>query len=187
MFQKMSSKKNGLIAIIILICCLLPFIVFSLSTNKMSYNVEKMSEEHYYKISIRGNQGEIIYEGDYKVSPQMNVIGKNTMIVTVGAGDAQSSIFINGKMGKVSDAYDVIAACNEKLVVYGTYEDGQMKIIIRDIYDKGKCYKEITDMFPDTAVGHYLIKDAQIINNHLVHLTYYVDDWKEKERLVFLW
>ena len=38
------------------------------------------------------------------------------------------------------------------------------------------------DTFPNVAVGLYIIKDAQILDEHSVDLTYYVgDEWKEKE------
>ncbi len=72
-------------------------------------------------------------------------------------------------------------------MVYGIYEDEQLKIVIRDIYDKDKVYKEVIDTFPNVAVGSYIIKDAQIIDEHSVDLTYYVGDaWEEKEEVVVL-
>ena len=47
--------------------------------------------------------------------------------------------------------------------------------------------QEIIDTFPVVAVGSYLIKEVQIIDDHTVHVTYYVnDDWEEKEELIVL-
>lgn len=43
------------------------------------------------------------------------------------------------------------------------------------------------DTFPNVAVGSYIIKDAQILDEHSVDLTYYVgDEWKEKEKIIRL-
>lgn len=73
------------------------------------------------------------------------------------------------------------------LVVYGICEDGNLKIVIRDIYNKDEVYKEIIDEFPDIAVGSYLIKDARVMNNHLVYLNYYLgNDWKTKKKIIFI-
>lgn len=97
-------------------------------------------------------------------------------MVTIGFGDAWTTKFINGKTNRISDSFVNISAYNEELVVYGIYEDGQLKIIIRNIYDKEAAYEEVVDEFPNVAVGSYIIKDAQIIDNHSVHLTYYVNN-----------
>lgn len=97
------------------------------------------------------------------------------------------STFINGKTGNVSKSFENVSGYNEKLVVYAIYEEGNLKIIIRDIYNKDKVYKEIIDEFPNVAVGSYIIKDAQVINNHLVYLNYYLgNDWKEEKKFIFV-
>lgn len=71
--------------------------------------------------------------------------------------------------------------------MYGIYENAKLKIVIRDIYDEDIVYKEITDQFPGVAVGSYIIKDAEIVSDNLVHITYYIgDNWKEKEVFVNL-
>lgn len=192
--KKTGTKKIVIIAAIVIICCILAFIVARLmpnqttyrtEENQMTYHMEQTGEESY-KVSVYNRKGEMLYEDEYLREPQITQVGEHTMMVTVGAGDACSSIFINEETGEISEAYDVAAAYSEQLIVYGTYEDGQMKIIIRDIYDKDKCYKEITDTFADTAVGHYLIKDAEITDDSSVNITYYIGDWEEKSTVVVL-
>lgn len=199
--KKIMMKKRIVIAIIAMICCIPLFVILSLMPsrmacrmetvsmaccvegNPMAYRMEEAGGE--YRVSVYNYKGEMLYKDAYLREPRITPVGKHTMMVTEGAGDACSSIFINEKTGEISEAYDVAAACSEQLIVYGTYEDGQMKIIIRNIYDKDKCYKEITDTFADTAVGHYLIKDAEIIGDFWVCITYYVDDWEEKSIRLF--
>ncbi|MBD5494783.1 MAG: hypothetical protein HDR12_10515, partial [Lachnospiraceae bacterium] len=169
----------------VIICALIVLAILNLVPCKMSYNVEEVNNK--YVVSITNNHGKTIYENTYNAYPIILQVGENTVSVTIGAGDYWTTKFINGKTNRISDYFENISACSEQLVVYGIYEDGELKIVIRDIYDKEKVYKEIIDTFPVVAVGSYLIKDAQIIDDHTVHLTYYVNnDWEEKEEIVFL-
>lgn len=147
--------------------------------------IEKQGENYF--VSINDNQGIIIYEDLYSLEPIISKVGKNSIIITVGGGDSWQSKFINGKKGKVSESFENVSAYNEKIVIYAIYEEGNLKIIIRDIYNKDEVYKEIIDEFPDIAVGSYIIKDARVINNHLVYLNYYLgNDWKEKKTFIFV-
>ena len=68
--------------------------------------------------------------------------------------------------------------------IYGR-ENNVKKKNIKKVYSYCRVYKEVIDTFPDVAVGSYIIKDAQIIDEHSVHLTYYVGNgWEEKEKLI---
>lgn len=182
--MKKASYKNVFIVLIAISCAVCLFI-FKCLPDKMAYTVDKNEEN--YAVSITNNQGKKIYEHSYKSEPVISKAGENTFIVTVGRGDCWTTSFINGKTGKVSENFENISSYNENLVVYGIYDDDKLKIIIRDIYDKEKAYKEIIDDFPDLAVGSYVIKDSKVINDHLVYIKYYTgDEWEEKENLVFL-
>lgn len=170
--------KRKLASIIIIICCL----VFALKfiPHKVSYSVE-MNQDGYI-VSVIDIHGKLIYEEFYQLEPVVSEVGDYTVMVTAGKGDSIVFKFINGKTGRISDNFENISTYNEQLVVYGIYEDEKLKIVIRDIYDKDIIYKEITDTFPNVAVGSYIIKDAEILSDCLVHITYYTgDDWKEKD------
>lgn len=150
-----------------------------------SYNVEK--SQNGYVVSITDIHGKLLYEDFYQLEPIISEIGKDTIMVTAGKGDSIAYKFINRKSGKISDSYENISTYNEQLVVYGIYENAKLKIVIRDIYDEDIVYKEITDQFPGVAVGSYIIKNAEIVSDNLVHITYYIgDNWKEKEVFVNL-
>lgn len=150
-----------------------------------SYNVEK--SQNGYVVSITDIHGKLLYEDLYQLEPIISEIGKDTVMVTAGKGDSIAYKFINRKSGKISYSYENISTYNEQLVVYGIYENAKLKIVIRDIYDEDIVYKEITDQFPSVAVGSYIIKDAEIVSDNLVHITYYIgDNWKEKEVFVNL-
>lgn len=137
-----------------------------------SQDFDKLQDDNYF-VQIMDNQGEIIYENLYMLEPVVEKIGENTVVVTVGRGDQWNTVFVNGQTGEVSETFGNVCAYNENIVVYGIY-DGQLKIIIRDVYDTGNLYKEIIDNFPSVAVGSYLIKDAKVISDNFVYLNYYV-------------
>ena len=182
--KKIISKKSIVVALIV-ICCLIVFAILTLLPNKMSYSVEKVNGT--YNVSVNNRWGKRIYENVYELEPTIIQVDKDTVLIRNGKGDSWTAKFINGKTNRVSDSFENISAYNGQLVVYGIYEDEQLKIVIRDIYDKDKVYKEVIDTFPNVAVGAYIIKDAQIIDENSVHLTYYVcNEWEEKDKVIIL-
>ena len=184
MLKKIISKK-GIVITLIAVCCLMAFAIFMLLSNKISYTVEEI--DGTYEVIVNNRWGKRIYENVYGVEPIIMQVDKDTLLISTGRGDSWITKFVNGKTNRVSDDFENISAYNGQLVVYGIYEDEQLKIVIRDIYDKDKVYKEVIDTFPNVAVGSYIIKDAQIIDEHSVDLTYYVgDEWEEKEEVVLL-
>ena len=184
MLKKIISKK-GIVITLIVVCCLMAFAIFMILSNKISYTVEEVNGT--YNVSVNNRCGKRIYENAYGVEPIIMQVDKDTILIRTEKGDSRITKFINGKTNRVSDNFENISAYNGQLVVYGIYEDEQLKIVIRDIYDKDKVYKEVIDTFPNVAVGSYIIKDAQIIDEHSVDLTYYVgDEWKEKEEVILL-
>ena len=184
MLKKIISKK-GIVITLIVVCCLMAFAIFMILSNKISYTVEEVNGT--YNVSVNNRCGKRIYENAYGVEPIIMQVDKDTILIRTGKGYSRITKFINGKTNRVSDNFENISAYNGQLVVYGIYEDEQLKIVIRDIYDKDKVYKEVIDTFPNVAVGSYIIKDAQIIDEHSVDLTYYVgDEWEEKEEVILL-
>lgn len=184
MLKKIISKK-GIVITLIVVCCLMAFAIFMILSNKISYTVEEVNGT--YNVSVNNRCGKRIYENAYGVEPIIMQVDKDTILIRTGKGDSRITKFINGKTNRVSDNFENISAYNGQLVVYGIYEDEQLKIVIRDIYDKDKVYKEVIDTFPNVAVGSYIIKDAQIIDEYSVDLTYYVgDEWEEKEEVILL-
>ena len=184
MLKKIISKK-GIVITLIVVCCLMAFAIFMILSNKISYTVEEVNGT--YNVSVNNRCGKRIYENAYGVEPIIMQVDKDTILIRTGKGDSRITKFINGKTNRVSDNFENISAYNGQLVVYGICEDEQLKIVIRDIYDKDKVYKEVIDTFPNVAVGSYIIKDAQIIDEHSVDLTYYFgDEWEEKEEVILL-
>lgn len=179
------KKRTIPIAVVIMVIVLLLFLIIKISSGKVTYSVDM--RDNTYIVSIYSGEGNKIYENTYRIEPIISIIGKDTVVITSGRGDLWNTRFVDGKTGRVSDIYENVSAYNEEIVVYAIYEEGKIKIIIRDIYDKDKLYKEVNDSFPNVAVGSYVIEDAQIVNDQLVYLKYYVgDDGEEKEEYIYL-
>lgn len=183
--RKRIMFRKKYVVFIIAICCFIIMIALQFVPDQMLYSIKE--DGNHWIVSIKDRNGETVYEDSYEVEPVISEIGKNTIMITAGRGNAWTSRFVNGKMGKVSDSFENVSACNENLVVYAAYKEGEMKIIIRDIYDESKTYKEITDNFPDVAVGSYIIKEAKVINHYLVYIEYYAgSDWKETKKHFYM-
>lgn len=151
MLKKEIFKKKKIIIQIIVICCFIWMITLESLPNRMTYSIEEQGDMYF--LSISDNQGKKIYENQYYAYPIVLKVGKNTIRIVTGKGDCRQSQFINGKTGSISDYFENVSGYNEKLVVYAIYEEGNLKIIIRDIYNKDESYKEIIDEFPNVAVG----------------------------------
>ena len=143
MLKKIISKK-GIVITLIVISCLIVFTILMILSDKISYNVEEVNGN--YNVSVNNRWGKRIYENVYGVAPIIMQVGKDTILIRTGKGDSWITKFINGKTNRVSDDFENISAYNGQLVVYGIYEDEQLKIVIRDIYDKDKVYKEVIDI-----------------------------------------
>ena len=59
------------------------------------------------------------------------------------------------------------------------YEDGMMKIIVQDIFDKNKFHLEVIRDYAPVAVGRYMIIDAEFSDDTTLCLEYYSgEEWE---------
>lgn len=156
-------------------------------TASLAYEIDR--DEEGYKVSVYDSQENLLYEDSYPGEPVVKRIGKDTLEIHEGAGNTGWSVFINGETGEASEPIVDVIACNEQIAVYPVFEDGNFKIIIRDIYNEN-AYEEITDDFPPVATGTGFIKEAKVLDRYTVYLDYYTgdsgngDEWEEKKIVV---
>ncbi|GFI03607.1 hypothetical protein IMSAGC005_02444 [Lachnospiraceae bacterium] len=126
----------------------------------------------YYSPS--GGTLQVFSEEYYHVQPFIEVIGKDIITLEVSGGlDCLWTRFINVKDGNVSEKFDNVAAYNSDKVVYLAYKDGDMKIIVQDIFDENKYYFEIIRDYAPVAVGKYMIIDVKFLDDVTLYLEYY--------------
>lgn len=145
----------------------------SADNGDLTYSISK--EGDHSVLIVKDDQGNELYSDTFEtdLEPAVNAINQDTIEIIYGRGDWHQSIFINGRTGQVSPVIDDVYASDGKLAVHAGFIDGQMKIIIQDIYDGEKGYEEIIDDFPPVAVGNHLIQNVTFLDDDRIKISYY--------------
>lgn len=145
-------------------------------------------EDYYYEVIIKQYDGKVIISEEYHcLEPIVQEIDKDMLTVTVGRGDYWVTRFINVRDGVVSEGFGNMVAYSHDKVVYPAYKDGDMKIIVQDIFDENKYYYEIIRDYAPVAVGKYMIIDAKFLDDTTLYLKYYRgEEWEEVEEIIDL-
>ena len=158
----------------------------------LTYSMSREGENSV--LVVKDDGGKELYSDTFETGyePVVSVIDQDTIEIIYGKGDWHQSVFVNGRTGQVSPTIDDVLAANGKWAVHAGFIDGQMKIIIEDIYGEEKGYKEIIDDFPPVAVGNHLIQDVTFLDDDRVEINYYIgqdenaDGWTVKTATVSL-
>ncbi len=183
----MNLKRIG--RLICVIFCIVIIIVFVGEKYDISNTYTVIENENYnYKVIIRQYNGKIILSEEYyHLWPIVQEVGKDILTLTLGNGDCWLTRFINVKDGNVSEQFENILTYSSDKVVYPKYEDGVMKIIVQDIFDKERCYYEVLRDYAPDAVGKYMVIDATFLDETTLHLQYYSgEDWEEVSEVIHL-
>ena len=190
------SKRKKALTVCIAIGILLFLIGFFMPKDEVTaalslYTLEDDGEN--YRLSIKNTKGEEIYfeENSSSLWPNVRVIYDDTILVKKGRGDAHLYTFINVGDSLVSEDFWDIEAWNHEKVAYVTFKDDKMKLIVQDIYDKGKYYTEIEKDFVEVAVGHQIVTRAMFLNDSQLFIEYYSNggnegEWEEKQEVIYL-
>ena len=149
----------------------------------------KVYENNYeYEVVIRQYNGKVIVsENTYNMEPIIKEVGKDTLMLKVGKGDWHITRFINVKEGTISEGFGNAEAFDSNKVVYPIYEDDTIKIVIQDIYDKDKYYREVIRDYTPVAVPKSMIIDIEFIDDSKLLLKYYSgEEWKEVSEIIEL-
>ena len=156
----------------------------------IQYNISEEADNS--TLTVTDDQGNELYSDTFETSwePIINRINPDTIEIIYGRGDWHQSVFVNGKTGQVSPLIDDVVASNGEVAVHAGFIDGQMRIVMQDIYqdihDKEEGYEQIIDDFPLVAVGKHIIKDVTFLDDGRVEISYYTvrnpeaDDWTVK-------
>ena len=138
-------------------------------------------------VTIKDINGKQIFCEEYPKEPIVFLVDNETFQVIVGKGDWRISTFINIKEGIVSEGFDNVSDCDGEKIVYAIWENETMKIIVRDIYDKDKYYKEIIRDFSPVAVPSNIIHEVTLYKRTM-HLKYfYGEEFELKEEIIQLY
>lgn len=183
----MNFKRIGTLICVIL--CIVIVIVFVRSKCNISNTYVVITNENYnYKVIIKQYNGKVILSEEYHhLWPIVQEIGKDVLTLTLGRGDWWVTRFINVKDGSVSEQFGNILTYSPDKVVYPKYEDGVMRIIVQDIFDKERYYYEVIRDYAPDVVGTYMVIDAVFLDEATLHLQYYSgEDWEEVSEVIHL-
>lgn len=183
-------KKRNVLFLIFVCCFASLFYIFFIKQKKdiedfIFYTGE--NKENNYIVCIKNRQEDIIFYEEYAREPTVKVVYDDTFMVIRGQGDWHGYTFINIETSLVSEEFDDINAWNHEKVVYSVYENDVIKIVIQDIYDKEKYYKEVLRNYAPEAIPYRVILDAEFINDSQVILKYYRgEEWEEVSEIIDL-
>lgn len=170
--------------------CSMLFIVIALVKGKKYvdiynlYDLTKRGDD--YEININNMEGDMIFCQNYKSEPVVKIIYDDTFLLIRGKGDWHTYTFINVKTSSVSKEFDDISTWNSKKVAYAVYEEGGIKVIVQDIYDEKEYYMEIIRDYATSAVPHYVIEEAEFLNDSQLVLKYYNKNYEIKQETIDL-
>lgn len=144
------------------------------------YTCEETEEDYIYAVNIWDKNGNLLHNGEY-YDPYIKNIYEHIIFLVIGKGDYRLCTFFNVETGEISEAFDTVSAWNEEKVVYAIWEKdtGLYKIIVQDIFDKEKYYREILRDYSKTAIPHFIITDAEFISGSQLKLEYLVGENQE--------
>ncbi len=179
---------------IILLACVVFIVVIIVIFCRMKYDISNTytvneKENYNYEVIIRQYNGKVIFTEEYDhTQPFIEVIGKDMITLEVSGGlGCRVTRFINVKDGDVSEKFGNVVANNSDKVVYPIFEDGIMKIIVQDIFDKNKFYLEVIRDYAPVAVGRDMIIDAEFLDDTTLCLEYYSgEEWEEVREIINL-
>lgn len=165
-------RKKVILLIFIVFIAITVIIIFE-SYYDISRTYTINQNDSGYEVVIRKYNGEIIVDEEIEVEPVIEVIGKNTLTLTLLAGNWYVTKFINVKDGRMSDYFGDVVAYSSDKVVYPIFEQGTMKIIVQDIYNRDNYYLEIIRDYITAATGREIISDVYFLDDETLYLTYF--------------
>jgi len=139
---------------------------------------ETESIKSYYKI-IKDKKGyivkfynknkKVVYEMDSPKEPYIVVIDKNILQTGISLGSPNNyEFFFNTKTSEISDTYNnPILIKNGKVVIFQND-----KLIVSDLFNKSKYYREFVRDFSKTAVPSNSILSADFTNTKSLSISY---------------
>lgn len=154
-----------------------------------NYTIQKLTidKKAFYYYRIVDNKGALVCDDVALPEPVFGYVTNDLLYQEWDAGDVIQYRFFDLKTGVGSPIYDHPILIGYGKVAYMTFEGGQMKLIVSDMFDAGIFYKEYVRDFSPGAVPCYLLIDAKLINQNKLEVTYLAGpDYKEVTETIVL-
>jgi len=142
------------------------------------------AEYHYY---IFNNNGDIMFEETYYRIPYFSYLGNDILQVQTGGGNVSQNQYFNTDKNLISPIYYNPSLVENGKIVYMTYEGSKFKLIVRDLFDKSKFYKEYEREFSHIATPYSILISAKFIDSNKLQVTYLAGkDYKKVTEIISL-
>ncbi len=138
--------------------------------NFKKYYSLSLDKDENYTIKLYDSEGKLVDELSNPKEPSIHFLTNKVMQIIIYYGNPfYYTYFYNIENREISQAYDTpVLAQDDKIV----YIDGK-KLIVKDIFDKDKYYKEIERNFTETVPPSSAISNAKFISDHELKIKYY--------------
>lgn len=132
----------------------------------------KKSDHTDYHYLVYNNNGKIMFEETIDIKVDFSYISSDILRRHNGGGNVSQYKYFNLNDNLVSQIYDNPSLVENGKIVYMTYEDDKIKLIISDLFDKSKFYKEYNRDFSPVAAPYNALVDAKFIDSSKLQITY---------------
>lgn len=132
----------------------------------------KKSDHTDYQYLVYNNNGKLMFEEILDFKADFSYLSSDILREHNGGGNVSQYQYFNVNENLVSQIYDNPSLVESGKIVYMTYEDDKIKLIISDLFDKSKFYKEYNRDFSPVAAPYNALVDAKFIDSSKLQITY---------------
>lgn len=138
--------------------------------NFKKYYSLSLDKDENYIIKLFDNEGKLVDDLTNPKEPSIHLLTNNVMQIIIYYGSPfYYTYFYNIENGNISQAYDTPVLAKGNKIVY----IDRKKLIVKDIFDEEKYYKEIERNFTETVPPSSAISKANFISDHELKINYY--------------
>ena len=181
--------KKYILIIMFLILLLVTYIFYIYENSKLNtfkkINLEVVEQTKNYKIIalkneeitkyyywILDNTNNTIYKSSSYKMPNLSYYSNNIIQLHLGSGNVSQYQFFDTKNSITSPIYENPTLIDNEKIMYMTFENNKIKLIVRDLFDELKLYRKYERDFSPVATAHNDLINAKFIDVNKLQITY---------------
>lgn len=182
--DSMKKGRTLFLLALSLVLCLTSCQTKKIYSVELNYVQETIAQ---YRITVFGNNGSTLYETTLDFNPELTILEDGILQMRTGTGNVAQYHFFDVVNNKVSPIYE-----NPKLIKYGkivymAFDNQDVKLIVRDIFDESVFFKSYSRNFSKTGVLADILTSAVFLDENTLHISYLVgENFEEVQELLVL-
>lgn len=156
---------------------------FTACQTNRNYSVQTVYTQEIavqYKVSVFGNDGSVLYETVLDIEPEFAELEDGILQMRTGAGNVTQYIFFDVVNNKVSPIYENPELIQFGKIVYMTFYEQKVQLVIRDIFDTSMYFRAYDRNFSKTGVLADALIAAEFLDENTLQV-YYLSGEKFEE------